>query len=63
VLWRKVCLGAQSQAGAEFVAAALTLIMSLKSQDRSILDYCKISRTSAPEYHELRHLNTGNFGG
>jgi transposase len=39
VLWRKVCLGAQSQAGAEFVAAALTLIMSLKSQDRSILDY------------------------
>jgi transposase len=39
VLWRKVCLGAQSQAGAEFVAAALTLIMSLQSQDRSILDY------------------------
>lgn len=39
VLWRKVCLGAQSQAGAEFVAAALTVIMSLQSQDRSILDY------------------------
>ena len=39
VLWRKVSLGAQSYAGAEFVAAALTVIMSLKSQDRSILDY------------------------
>jgi hypothetical protein len=24
---------------------------------------CKISSTSAPEYHELRHLNIGNFGG
>jgi transposase len=24
---------------------------------------CKISRTSAPEYHELRHLNLINFGG
>jgi transposase len=39
VLWRKVCLGAQSQAGAEFVAAALTVIMSLQSQDRNVLDY------------------------
>jgi CHAT domain-containing protein len=24
---------------------------------------CKISSTSAPEYHELRHLNIINFGG
>jgi transposase len=39
VLWRKVCLGAQSLAGAEFVASALTIITSLKSQDRSVLDY------------------------
>jgi transposase len=39
VLWRKVSLGAQSQAGAEFVAAALTVIMSLQSQDRNVLDY------------------------
>jgi transposase len=39
VLWRKVCLGAQSQAGAEFVAAALTVIMSLQAQDRNVLDY------------------------
>jgi transposase len=39
VLWRKVCLGAQSQAGAAFVAAALTVIMSLQSQDRNVLDY------------------------
>jgi transposase len=39
VLWRKVSLGAQSQAGAEFVATALTVIMSLQSQDRNVLDY------------------------
>jgi transposase len=39
VLWRKVCLGAQSQAGAQFVAAALTVITSLKAQDRAVLDY------------------------
>lgn len=39
VLWRKVCLGAQSLAGAEFVASALTIITSLKAQDRCVLDY------------------------
>jgi transposase len=39
VLWRKVCLGSQSQAGAEFVASALTIITSLHAQDRSLLDY------------------------
>jgi transposase len=39
VLWRKVCLGAQSQVGAAFVASALTIITSLKAQDRSVLDY------------------------
>jgi transposase len=39
VLWRKVSLGAQSQAGADFVAAALTVIMSLQAQDRNVLDY------------------------
>jgi transposase len=39
VLWRKVCLGAQSQVGAAFVASALTIMTSLKAQDRSVLDY------------------------
>jgi transposase len=39
VLWRKVSLGSQSQAGSEFVAQALTVITSLKAQNRPILDY------------------------
>lgn len=39
VLWRKVCFGSQSQAGSEFAASALTIITSLKSQDRNVLDY------------------------
>lgn len=39
VLWRKVSLGSQSVAGSEFVASALTVISSLKAQNRSVLDY------------------------
>jgi hypothetical protein len=35
----------------------------LEIEGRQWTSKCKISRTSAPEYHELRHLNTGNFGG
>jgi transposase len=39
VLWRKVSLGSQSQAGSEFVATTLTVITSLKAQNRNVLDY------------------------
>jgi transposase len=39
VLWRRVSFGVQSQTGAEFVANALTVITSLRAQQRSVLDY------------------------
>jgi hypothetical protein len=39
VLWRKVSFGTQSAAGSAFVAAALTVITSLKAQNRNVLDY------------------------
>jgi transposase len=39
VLWRRASFGVQSQTGAEFVANALTVITSLRAQQRSVLDY------------------------
>jgi transposase len=39
VLWRKGSFGSQSQNGAEFVATILTVITSLKAQNRPVLDY------------------------
>jgi transposase len=47
VIWRKVSLGSQSQAGSEFVAQALTVITSLKAQNRPILDYLSDVFTAA----------------
>lgn len=39
VLWRKVSLGVQSEAGSRFVASVLTVVTSLRAQKRNILDY------------------------
>jgi transposase len=39
VLWRKGSFGSQSQIGTEFVATILTVISSLKAQNRHVLDY------------------------
>jgi transposase len=39
VLWRKNSFGSQSQAGSLFVSRMLTVVTTLRSQNRSVLDY------------------------
>jgi hypothetical protein len=39
VLWRRTSFGSQSQAGSNFVARMLTVVITLRSQQRSVLEY------------------------
>lgn len=39
VLWRRTSFGSQSEAGSEFVARMLTVIMTLRLQKRNVLEY------------------------
>ena len=39
VIWRRTSFGSQSQEGSEFVARILTVVSSLKAQQRNLLDY------------------------
>lgn len=39
VLWRRTSFGSQSEAGSNFVARMLTVIMTLHSQNRNVLEY------------------------
>lgn len=39
VLWRRTSFGSQTQAGSTFVARMLTVVTTLKSQQRNVLDY------------------------
>ena len=69
VLWRRTSFGTQSAEGSEFVARMLTVVMSLRAQNRNVLEYmtqaCRAARQniaapsllpelSAVETHELR---------
>lgn len=47
VLWRKICLGSQSEKGFRFVERILTAVESLRAQDRDILGFL-VETTSAP---------------
>ena len=66
VLWRRTSFGAQSAGGSEFVARMLTVVMTLRAQQRNVLEYmtqaCQAARrntiapsllpqVSAPELH------------
>ncbi|MEM9117852.1 MAG: transposase [Cyanobacteria bacterium P01_F01_bin.56] len=48
VIWRRLSFGSKSQAGSEFVARMLTVITTLKAQNRSVLDFltqaCRATR-------------------
>jgi IS1 family transposase len=48
VLWRKSSFGTQSAQGSEFLARMLTVVMTLRAQDRNIFDYlveaCRAAR-------------------
>jgi hypothetical protein len=39
VIWRRVSFGSQSAAGSEFVARMLTVVTTLRQQDRDVLSY------------------------
>lgn len=39
VIWRRTSFGSQTQAGSAFVARMLTVVATLKSQQRSVLDF------------------------
>ncbi len=39
VLWRRTSFGSQSEAGSLFVARMLTVVTSLRSQNRSVLEF------------------------
>lgn len=39
VIWRRTSFGSQTQAGSAFVARMLTVAMTLKSQQRNILEF------------------------
>jgi transposase len=39
VLWRKMCFGTQSKAGSRFAERIMTVVASLKQQQRNVLDY------------------------
>ncbi|MGH9958290.1 MAG: IS66 family transposase [Pyrinomonadaceae bacterium] len=51
VLWRRTSFGAQSAEGSEFVARMLTVVMSLRAQQRNVLEYmveaCQAARRNA----------------
>jgi hypothetical protein len=39
VLWRRTSFGSQSEAGSIFVARMLTVVTSLRSQNRNVLEF------------------------
>jgi transposase len=52
VLWRKNSFGSQSEAGSLFVSKMLTVVTTLRAQDRRVLDYlveaCRAARQGLP---------------
>jgi transposase len=49
VLWRRTSFGTQSAAGSQFVARMLTVVLTLRSQQRNVLDYLRQSCRAARE--------------
>jgi transposase len=52
VIWRRTSLGTQSTGGSEFVARMLTVVLTLRAQQRNVLDYlttaCEAARQGSP---------------
>lgn len=49
VLWRRTSFGTQSQAGSHFVARMLTVVTTLRSQQRNVLEYMTMACRAARE--------------
>ena len=39
VIWRKICFGTQSEAGSRFAERIMTVVKTLKQQNRNVLNY------------------------
>jgi transposase len=52
VIWRRTSLGTQSALGSQFVARLLTVTLTLRAQQRSVLEYlaaaCEAARPGMP---------------
>src|SRR5207247_3072062 len=52
VIWRRTSLGTQSELGSQFVARMLTVTLSLRAQQRPVLEYltaaCEAARQNLP---------------
>lgn len=46
VLWKKTSFGSQSENGSIFVARMLTIVSSLRSQNRNVLDFIRETITA-----------------
>jgi transposase len=49
VLWRRTSFGTHSQAGSHFVARMLTVVTTLRSQERNVLEYMTVACRAARE--------------
>ena len=52
MIWRRISFGSQTEAGSVFVARMLTVMTTLRAQDRNVLEYmtqaCQAARESKP---------------
>src|SRR5262249_62270764 len=56
VLWRKGSFGTQSRAGSEFAERMLTVIATLRQQQRNILDYVTTACEAALHHYPVPSL-------
>jgi transposase len=47
VIWRRTSFGSQTQTGSAFVARMLTVVTTLKSQHRNVLDFMTVATSAA----------------
>lgn len=59
VLWRKSSFGTQSQRGSRFVERMMTVVATLKHQDRNVLDYVTAACQAAISGHPAPSLIPG----
>jgi transposase len=61
VIWRRTSLGTQSALGSQFVARMLTIMLTLRAQQRPVLEYltaaCQAARHGLPAPSLLPNLS------
>ena len=65
VIWRRTSFGSQSKAGSQFVSRMLTVVTSLKAQQRDVLDFlaqsCRAARLGLPTPSLLPQTQSSEF--